>query len=208
MIAFLDGVVEEVRDTSLVVRAGAFGVEVFVPAATAARAKVGHPLTLHTHFVVREDALTLYGFGERDALRTFELLIGVSSVGPKLALAVLSSLPLQVVAAAVANDDPALLAAAPGVGKRTAERIVLDLKSRMPEDLLLSVDGPAGDADGATGGRAAAGGFGPEAEDAMQALIALGYREANVKTHVAQLAQDDPDAPAEALIRAALAKLR
>ncbi|MDR9390800.1 MAG: Holliday junction branch migration protein RuvA [Trueperaceae bacterium] len=208
MIAFLDGVVEEVRDGSLVVRAGAVGLEVFVPAATAARAKVGHPLTLHTHFAVREDALTLYGFDDRDALRTFELLIGVSSVGPKLALAVLSALPLQVVAAAVANDDPALLAAAPGVGKRTAERIVLDLKARMPEDLLLTVAGPEGEDGTPAAPRAAAAGFGPEAEDAVQALIALGYREANVKTHVAQLAQDDPDAPAEALIRAALAKLR
>jgi len=199
VIAFVEGVVEEVRAGALVVRAGAWGVEALAPASTTATARVGQVVRLHTHLVVREDAWTLYGFGDEVGLRLFRLLLGVSGVGPKLALAVLSHLPLQVIASAVVNDDPALLAAAPGVGKRTAERIVLDLKSRMPDDLLLPAD-----ADRAAPRSA----FGAEAQDAVDALIALGYREASVKATVAELAGDQPDAAAETLIRKALAKMR
>ncbi len=199
MIAFVEGAVDEVREGSLVVRAGAWGVEALVPAATAARVRVGEVVRLHTHLAVREDAVVLYGFHDADALRVFRLLLGVGGVGPKLALAVLSSLPMQVIASAVVNDDPALLAAAPGVGKRTAERIVLDLKSRMPDDLLLAQPEARG---------AARSPLGAEGEDAVAALIALGYREATVKATVAELAGDAPDASAEALIRQALAKLR
>ncbi len=199
MIAFVEGVVEEVRTGSLVIRAGAWGVEALTPASTTAQARVGQPVRLHTHLVVREDAWTLYGFGDEVGLRLFRLLLGVSGVGPKLALAVLSNLPLQVIASAVVNDDPALLAAAPGVGKRTAERIVLDLKSRMPDDLLLPAEGDQ---------PAPRSGFGAEAQDAVDALIALGYREAAVKATVSELAADQPDAAAETLIRKALAKMR
>lgn len=199
MIAFVEGVIDEVREGALVVRAGAWGIEALVPSATTARAKVGEVVRLHTHLAVREDAMVLYGFHDGDALRVFRLLLGVGGVGPKLALAVLSSLPMQVIASAVVDDDPALLAAAPGVGKRTAERIVLDLKSRMPDDLLLS-RGPE-----AAAPRSA---LGAEGEDAAAALIALGYREASVKATVAELAGEAPDAGAETLIRRALAKLR
>lgn len=199
MIAFVEGVVEEIRIGSLVIRAGAWGVEALTPASTTATARVGQSVRLHTHLVVREDAWTLYGFGDEVGLRLFRLLLGVSGVGPKLALAVLSHLPLQVIASAVVNDDPALLAAAPGVGKRTAERIVLDLKSRMPDDLLLPADGER---------PAPRSGFGAEAQDAVDALIALGYREASVKATVSELTGDQPDAAAETLIRKALAKMR
>lgn len=197
MIAFVEGVVEEVREGSLVVRAGAWGVEALAPKATLTRRRAGEVVRLHTHLVVREDGWALYGFDELDGLRMFRLLIGIGGVGPKLALAVLSSLPLQVIATAVVEDDPALLAAAPGVGARTAERIVLDLKSRMPEDLLVP----------STGG-APRSALGPEAEDAVAALVALGYREATVKATVAELAGEAPDDGAETIIRKALAKLR
>lgn len=202
MIAFVEGTVEQVRDTSLIVRVGGVGLEAWVPASVAARAKPGAALRLHTRLVVREDAWTLYGFDEPDGLRWFDLLVGVSGVGPKLALAVLSALPRAVIAAAVLNDDPPLLAAAPGVGKRTAERIVLDLKSRLPEDLLVVADGATSET------RRSGPVLGQEAQDAIEALIALGYREANVRATLVELAGDDPDAGAEALIRKALSRLR
>lgn len=202
MIAFVEGTVEEVRDGSLIVRVGGVGLEAWVPAAVTARAKQGTVLRLHTRLVVREDAWTLYGFDEPDGLRWFDLLVGVSGVGPKLALAVLSALPRAVIAAAVVNDDPPLLAAAPGVGKRTAERIVLDLKSRLPEELLAVADGAS------TETRRSGPVLSPEAKDAIEALIALGYREANVRAALIELAADDPEAGAEALIRKALSRLR
>lgn len=199
MIAFLEGVVEEVREASLVVRAGAWGVEVLAPSGTLARARAGDVIRLRTHLVMKEDSVALYGFHDGDGLALFRLLLAVSSVGPKVALAVLSNLPTQVIASAVLNDDPALLSAAPGVGKRTAERIILELKTKMPDAMIA----PAA-AEGAVRRSA----FSREGEDAVAALVALGYREANVKAAVAELAGDEPDAPAEALIRKALARLR
>lgn len=202
MIAFIEGTVDEVRDASLVVRVGGVGLEAWVPASVASRTRVGAALRLHTQLVVREDAWTLYGFDDADGLRWFNLLVGVSGVGPKLALAVLSALPRAVIAAAIVNDDPPLLAAAPGVGKRTAERIVLDLKSRLPEELMSVAEGAE------TSGRRAGPLLGPEARDAVEALIALGYREANVRATLIELAGDDPEADAEALIRKALSRLR
>jgi Holliday junction DNA helicase RuvA len=202
VIAFVDGVVDGIRDGSLIVRVGGVGLEAHVPASTVSRAKLGSALRLHTQLVVREDAWTLYGFDEPDGLRWFNLLVGVSGVGPKLALAVLSALPRAVIAAAVVNDDPLLLAAAPGVGKRTAERIVLDLKSRLPEDLIAGADTAA------SAPRTQGSPLGPEAQDAVEALIALGYREANVRATLIELAGNDPEASAEALIRKALSRLR
>lgn len=199
MIAFVEGVVDEVRDASLVIRAGAWGVEVLAPSGTLGRSRAGEVTRLRTHLVMKEDAVTLYGFHDADGLALFRLLLGVSSVGPKVALAVLSNLPTQVIASAVLNDDPALLSAAPGVGKRTAERIILELKTKMPDHLIT----PAGAE--ATARRSVLGG---EGEDAVTALVALGYREANVKAAVAELAGEDPQAPAETLIRKALARLR
>ncbi len=200
MIAFVDGIVDEVRDGSLVVRAGAFGVEVLAPAGALARAKRGDPVRLRTHLAVREDAWTLYGFDDADDLTLFRLLLGTSGVGPKLALAVLSSLPRSAIVTAITDDDPALLAAAPGVGKRTAERIVVELRSRLPDHLA------AGTVAGVDGVPASP--LGPAGQDAVQALAQLGFREATVKARVAELVERAPDADAEALIRTALAELR
>jgi len=202
MIAFLDGVVEEVRDGALVVRAGMWGIDVLVPLSTAAKVHAGDPVRLHTHLAVREDAFTLYGFDDSSMLELFRALIGVSGVGPKLALAVLSHLPRQVIVTAITQNDPALLAAAPGVGKRTAERIILDLSARLPDALLQDGEGLDGTS------KSSSPAAGAEAQDAIAALVALGYREASVKIAITELAADDPEAQAETLIRKALARLR
>ena len=197
MIAFIDGIVAEVREASAVVQAGAFGLEVFAPRATLMGLSAGEAVRLHTHLAVRDDGFTLYGFHDEDMLTLFDYLIGVSGVGPKLALAILSTLATQIIATAIVNEDPALLSSAPGVGKRTAERIVLDLKNKLPEQLM------------AGSGRVRPQSVMNEAGgDAVQALLSLGYRESRVKAVVAELALADPDEGAEGLIRKALAKLR
>lgn len=195
MIASVRGPVLELRSHSLVVQAGAFGVELLAPAPTLARCEVGREVTLHAQLVVREDSLTLYGFADRDALALFRLLLSVGGVGPKVALGLLSTLAPHLIADAVQREDAALLASAPGIGKRTAERIVVELRSKLPPELAALAPGAAG---------AAA----PGAEDAIAALVALGYREGQVRAQITALAKDDPSASAEALIRAALAKLR
>lgn len=197
MIAFVEGEVREVREASVVVQAGAFGIELLAPAATLAHCRPGEVVRLQTQLIVREEQPSLYGFHNADLLAVFRRLLEVTGVGPKVALGVLSSLPVAVIAAAVANSDAALLTSAPGVGKRTAERIVLELRNRLPEHLTVQVGGE--------GGAALITGAG---EDAVAALLALGYRESQVKGVIAELTRLDPSAGAEALIRKALAKLR
>ena len=197
MIAYLDGVVAEVRANSLVVQTGGFGLEVFAPKSTLMVSKVGTALRLHTYFLVKEDLLALYGFHDRDAHTLFTYLIGVSGVGPKLALALLSGMQTSLIAGAILQGDAGLLASAPGVGKKMAERIILDLKNKLPEE--LQAPGASGRVLTLTT---------PAAEDAVEALLALGYRETQVKGVVAELALKENEATAEALIRKALSRLR
>ena len=197
MIAYLDGVVSEIRDSSVVIQSGAFGFEVFAPKATLIVCKIGSALRLHTYLLVKEDLLALYGFHTKDMHTLFTYLIGVSGVGPKLALAMLSSMQTTILASAILGGDAGLLSSAPGVGKRMAERIILDLKNKLPEELMASSGGARPTVLTSQAG-----------EDAVEALLALGYRESQVKGVVAELALQNPDEAAEGLIRKALSKLR
>lgn len=197
MIAFVEGQVADIRKQSAVIRTGLVGLEVFAASSTLGWLKKGEFVQLHTHLVVKEDLLALYGFRTADELTLFTFLITVSGVGPKVALAILSTLPAPVLAGAIRDGDTALLATAPGVGKRTAERLVLELGSRLPEELAAQAGGSTRPAatDAAT-------------RDAAEALLALGFREAQVRALVAELASANPDDGAEAIIRKALARLR
>lgn len=196
MIAFVSGVVAEVAEASVVLEVGGFGIEMLAPTSTLAKCQVGQSMRLRTQLLVRDEQPTLYAFHSADQITVFRRLLEVTGVGPKVALSVLSSLPVALIATAVANQDAGLLTSAPGVGKRTAERIVLELRDRLPESLM------AGAEPSATRLMAGAG------EDAVAALLALGYREGQVKGVVAELAAAAPDDSAEALIRKALARLR
>jgi Holliday junction DNA helicase RuvA len=197
VIAFVDGVVAEVREGSVVVQAGPLGLELFAPKPTLVNLSKGDAVRLHTHLVVKEELLALYGFHDRDLLELFRHLIAVGGIGPKLALAILSAMPSTVVAGAIISGDAGLLASAPGVGKRTAERIILELGSKLPETLTV-----------AAGGQRHHFALSQNGEDAVQALLALGYREGQVKQAVAELALANPDEAAETLIRKALGRLR
>ena len=201
MIALLEGEVREVREASVVVMAGSFGIELLAPAATLAHCRLGEFVSLRTQLLVRDEQPQLYGFHHDDQVLVFRKLLEVSGVGPKVALGVLSALPIGLIAAAVANSDAALLTSAPGVGKRTAERIVVELRNRLPEHLLAGEPGS-----GAAGSQRAA--LGAIADDAVAALLALGYRESQVKGVVAELASKEPEATTEMLIRKALARVR
>jgi len=196
VIAFVEGVVVEVAEAAVTVALGGVGVEVQAPSSTLARCEVGRPVRLLTQLVVRDEQPSLYGFHQPEQLQLFKRLLDVGGIGPKLALAVLSHLPVALVVTAVTNSDPGLLTSAPGVGKRTAERIVLELKGRLPTELAAL---------GAGGAEAGLGGAG---EDAVAALLALGYREGQVRNVVTELAAADREDPAETLIRKALARLR
>jgi holliday junction DNA helicase RuvA len=195
VIAFVEGIVAEVRSDRVVVQAGAFGVEVLATPKALSGCRPGALVRLDTHLVVREDGWSLYGFPDVEHRALFQQLLGVGGVGPKLALGLLAALTPQQVALAVGSGDAALLATAPGVGKRTAERLVVELKGKLPEVL-----------EGVAGRRGPSGS--PAAEDAVAALVALGYRESTVRAAIADLAAQTPDAGPEVLIRKALARLR
>ncbi len=132
MIALLEGTVAVRRADHVVVSCGGVGYRLAVSAETLRHVpRVGEPATLFTHLIVRDDALQLYGFATEEERDLFLLLIGVQSVGPKMALAVLSGGPPRELLGAVAAGDTARLQAAPGIGKRTAERIVVELREKV-----------------------------------------------------------------------------
>jgi holliday junction DNA helicase RuvA len=141
MIALLTGEVAVRRADHVVVSCGGVGYRLAVSAETLRQVpRVGEPASLHTHLIVRDDALLLYGFATEEERDLFLLLIGVQSVGPKMALAVLSGGPPRELLAAVAAGDTARLQAVPGIGKRTAERVVVELREKVgvpPDDPIV-----------------------------------------------------------------------
>ncbi len=132
MIALVTGDVAVRRADHVVVACGGVGYRLGVSAETLRHVpRVGEPASLHTHLIVRDDALLLYGFATEEERDLFLLLIGVQSVGPKMALAVLSGGPPRELLGAVAAGDTARLQAVPGIGKRTAERIIVELREKV-----------------------------------------------------------------------------
>jgi Holliday junction DNA helicase RuvA len=157
MIASIRGTVVERGSDHVVVDVHGVGYKVFVP-----RHPSREEVVLHTHQVIREDDQSLYGFETRDELALFEMLISVSGVGPKAGMALLSVARPAEIAAAIASGDTAVLARAPGVGKKTAERLIVDLKGKVSR---------------VAGGPAAVTAL-IGADDAHAALVALGYTAA------------------------------
>jgi holliday junction DNA helicase RuvA len=165
MIAFLRGPLLEKQPNRLVVDVQGVGYEVHVPLSTFYRMpEPGDVVTLRIHTHVREDALALFGFVTHLELQIFERLIGISGIGPRLALAVLSGIEVPDLIRAVQLADVARLTAIPGVGKKTAERIVLELKDRLPQSLAGLGAGGETEVEGADLRR-----------DLLSALLNLGY---------------------------------
>jgi Holliday junction DNA helicase RuvA len=185
MIGRILGELVEKNPPQVIVVSHGVGYEIDVPMSTFYHLpRTGENVSLLTHMVVREDAHLLYGFltaGERTAFRQ---LLKVSGVGPKVALSVLSGLSVDDLAAAVASNDAARLTKVPGVGKKTAERLVLELRDKLP----LAVSVVRTDANPASG-------------DVVNALLGLGYNEREAQSAVKQLA---PDLPLTDAIRQAL----
>jgi holliday junction DNA helicase RuvA len=146
MISFLEGEVVEKAGTRVVIAVGGTGYDVAVPTSVAASLPaVGRTTRIHTRLVVREDSMTLYGFADTDERTLFDLLTGVTGVGPKVALSFLSALRPDEIRRAVAAGDAATLTVVPGVGKKVAQRVVLDLREKLGGDTVLVIDGPLAD---------------------------------------------------------------
>ena len=131
MIASLSGTVQKIETNSLVIHVGGVGVRVFVPRTVLEDVGgIGRRLTLHTHLLVREDSLSLFGFENEEDLQLFEVLLDVNGVGPKVALAILGTLSPELLKSAIMREETAVLQRVPGIGKKTAERIMFHLRDK------------------------------------------------------------------------------
>ncbi|MCJ7433860.1 MAG: Holliday junction branch migration protein RuvA [Anaerolineales bacterium] len=183
MIATLRGEISQIEDNALVVEVGGVGLRVFVPAPLRGRVKVGEMVFLFTHLIVREDALTLYGFELQADRELFNMLLGVDKVGPKVALSVLSTLTLDAVQHAVFTDEADILSRVPGVGKKTAQKIALHLKDKLkPMDALARVAAMS-DVD----------------SEVLAALTSLGYSVVEAQAAIQSLPKDAPQDTGERL---------
>lgn len=203
MITFLRGILTESWPNRVVIDVNGVGYEVIVPlSASEAFAQAGdtqHPVTVLTHFHVRENENTLYGFQNSDERDLFRLLIGrVSGVGPKVAMAILSGMSAGDFKSAVVAGDIDAIARIKGLGKKTAERIVLELKDKVGVAEAWEVQSRSPELSPAQSA----------ANDAMLGLISLGYKKAEAEKAVARVAKETPDASSDEILRAALRLLQ
>jgi Holliday junction DNA helicase RuvA len=132
MIASLSGIVRKIGKDYLIINVGGVGLRVFVPRTVLEDVGgIGRNMSLHTHLIVRETELTLYGFESEDDLSLFEILLGVNGVGPKVGLAILSTLSPELLKSAIMREESAVLQRVPGIGKKTAERIMFQLRDKL-----------------------------------------------------------------------------
>ena len=199
MITFLDGKLVSALPTQAIVDVGGVGYEVFIPLASYDKLPaVGQPVRILTHLHVREDAHVLYGFmtpAERDLFRL--LVNNVSGIGPKLALAVLSGMSVKNFKAAVVNSDITSLSKISGLGKKTAERIVLELKDKLGVaaawEAASTMHAPTPEQE--------------QANEAVLALIALGYKQIDAHKAVRELQEKGEAKAAEELVKLALKRM-
>ncbi|MDZ7783776.1 MAG: Holliday junction branch migration protein RuvA [Halioglobus sp.] len=198
MIGRIRGVLSAKQPPDILVEVGGVGYELQVPMTTLFQLPdIGAEVSLVTHFVVREDAQLLYGFIDEDDRRLFRELIRVSGVGPKLALTILSGMDAVSFTRCVQRDDLGALVALPGVGKKTAERLLVEMRDKLAAQLI----GVA--ASGGAGGGAPATAAADFVADAEGALVALGYKPQEASRLVAAV-NDDSVTDSEELIRRAL----
>ncbi|MCL7452382.1 MAG: Holliday junction branch migration protein RuvA [Anaerolineae bacterium] len=189
MIASLRGVLAAKGKDSVVVQAGGVGFRIFVPQSLLEQNPgIGQDLTLYTHLHVRENELTLYGCASEEELSLFGTLLGVSGVGPKVALAVLSALPPDRLRAAIAQEDLAVLSRVPGIGPKTAKKLVFDLKDKIAAQMPPGEPVPA---------------FTQADADLVAALTTLGYSVAEAQEAIRSLPREE--LPLEERVRLALA---
>ena len=171
MIAFIKGEIADMTEGSLILDVNGIGYEVLVPGQTISMVEgIGQAVKLHTYLQVREDAVTLFGFLSKDDLQMFRMLTGVSGMGPRAGLNILSSLGADDLRFAILADDAKRIAKAPGIGAKTAKKIILELKDRLDLEEAFEKKLSSGQADRET---AAAGS--QVVQDAVEALTALGY---------------------------------
>ncbi|MEA3439337.1 MAG: Holliday junction branch migration protein RuvA [Chloroflexota bacterium] len=187
MIASLQGRVQDINPDSVILEIGGIGFLIYIPAPVLDRAQISENIFLYTYLVVREDVLALYGFSTREEREFFELLIGVNGVGPRLALAILSSLSTEAIRRAVFHEQAEVFSSVPGIGMKTAQKILLQLQDRIPVEAGLEPVGLISEAD----------------SEVLNALTALGYSVVEAQAALQSIPRDTPE-DIETRLRAAL----
>ena len=196
MFAYVKGKITYKRNEYVVVEANGIGYKIFTSLSTIQSVgAVGEEVMMYTHLYVREDIISLYGFSTQEELSMFELLISVSGVGPKVAVSLLSSVTPSKFSLAVITDDIKTLTKAPGIGKKMAQRIVLELKDKIRKEQLVA-------ADGAEEEGVLTGSENSRIPEAISALMVLGYTPLEASRAVSAVYSDDMDL--ESIIKNAL----
>lgn len=203
MISFIRGIVADTTENSLILENNGIGYEIFMTGSSIEQAsRAGGEIRIHTYFHVREDSMQLYGFLSRDNLDMFRLLLNVNGIGPKAALGILAGLTADELRFAVLSDDIKTLSKAPGIGKKTAQKLILELKDKLKlEDafekkFLHEQESVSGQEGSLHDGR----------QEAVEALIALGYSSTDAMRAVRKVTDVSPD-DVEGLLKAALKQL-
>ncbi|MCB0832496.1 MAG: Holliday junction branch migration protein RuvA [Bacteroidetes bacterium] len=197
MIAALQGVLSEKNPTKILIDCQGVGYEVHIPISTFEKLPdLGETVRLQTILHVREDVMQLFGFFTSEEKNMFQLLYSVSGIGPKSAIGILSSISIKDLRQAIANEDLSLLTQVPGVGRKTAQRLVVELQEK-----INKLDGPSG-----MTARVVLSAAGQIASEALMALVSLGYQKGLAEKAVAKAAQELKDASPslQELIKAAL----
>ncbi len=172
MIGYLSGIVQIIRDNSLILNVNGVGYKVSVGPDLLSRLHLDETIDLYVYTQVREEILALYGFESTEELDFFELLIGVSGIGPKAALGILSVAPMEKIRSSIVNQDPTLLSSVSGIGKKTAEKVVIELKNKV----------------GATG--SIFDNQEKKAEDVYGALLQLGFKPHEASSALSELPEE------------------
>lgn len=204
MIHFIKGVLDTVGENQIVVENQGIGFEIMVPmSVVSALPQTGNNVKIYTYMYVREDCQQLFGFLTRDELAMFKLLITVSGIGPKGALGILSVMDADALRFAILADDAKSISKAPGIGKKTASKLILELKDKL--DFGEAVEGvlAKGTAGDSTGGAASSNESGSAVHEAVQALVALGYTGTEAMKAVKKVAVT-PEMTVEDILKAGL----
>lgn len=199
MIAFVRGTAVDMTENSVIVEAGGIGYEIYMTGTDLSQIHMGEEVKIHTYFNVREDAMQLYGFRSKDDLQMFKLLLGVNGVGPKAAVGVLAGITADELRFAILSDDVKTLSKAPGIGKKTAQKLILELKDKMKLEDAFELK-LAHEQEKAVAGL---GEISDSRQEAVEALVALGYSSTDALRAVRKVTDVAPD-DVEGLLKAAL----
>ena len=193
MISFIRGTVADLTENSAIIESNCIGFEINMTGNALAQLHIGQEVKLHTYFQVREDAMVLYGFFNKDDLQVFKLLLGVNGVGPKAALGVLAGITADELRFAVLSDDVKTLSKAPGIGKKTAQKLILEeaFEQKLANEQVQATTAAAGA--GMTDAR----------QEAVEALVALGYSSTDALRAVRKVTDVEPT-DVEGILKAAL----